>query len=101
MNKKEKLLLHACCGPCSTSVTERLMNDFDVTIFYFNPNIMPKEEYDKRLYELKKFNELSKHNLKVIEGTYDNQKFLELINGLENEKEGGTRCEKCIAYRME
>ena len=100
MNKK-KLLLHSCCGPCSTSVIEKLKNDYDLTIFYYNPNIYPQEEYTKRLEEQKKYIELSKQQIKVIDGEYsDNSLFEKEFIGLEDCKEGGSRCEKCIYLRL-
>ncbi len=96
---KKKLFLHSCCGPCSTVCIERLINDYDVTVFYYNPNIYPFEEYEKRKEEQKK---VCKHfNVPVIDGDYNEEKWLEFVKGLENEKEGGSRCEKCFFYRLE
>ena len=98
---KKKLLLHSCCGPCSTSVIEKLKNDYDLTIFYYNPNIYPQEEYVKRLNEQIKYLKLSKQNIVVIDGKYDDcQIFEKAYQGLETCKEGGTRCEKCIHLRL-
>lgn len=112
-----KILVHACCCPCSTTAIETLENikDFkeriisqiseneyfsneDITIFYYNPNISPKEEYDKRLNELKKFCNLKK--IKVIEGEYDNNIWNELIKGFENCPEKGERCKICYEMRL-
>ncbi len=95
---KRKLLLHSCCGPCSTVVIERLKDDFDLTIFYYNPNIEPKEEFEKRKIEEIK---VCKHfNIPFVEGEYDNEEWLEFVKGLENEREGGARCEKCFYFRL-
>ncbi len=95
---KKKLLLHSCCGPCSTVVIERLKDDFDVTIFYFNPNIEPKEEYEKRKVEQQKVCEF--FNVPFIDYDYDNAGWHKFVEGLENEREGGARCEKCFLFRL-
>lgn len=98
---KKKLLLHSCCGPCSTSVIEKLKDDYDLTIFYYNPNIYPQEEYIKRLTEQKRYLKLSNQNIKVIDGEYtDNELFYERFTGLENCLEGGDRCKVCIFLRL-
>ena len=95
---KKKLLLHSCCGPCSTVVIERLKDDFDVTVFYFNPNIEPKEEYEKRKVEQQKVCEF--FNVPFIDYDYDNAGWHKFVEGLENEREGGDRCEKCFLFRL-
>lgn len=97
--KKKKLLLHSCCGPCSTVCIERLKDDFDLTVFYFNPNIFPREEYEKRKENQKKVCKYFK--IPFIDGDYDEEKWLNFVKGLENEKEGGKRCRKCFYYRLE
>ena len=99
----KKLLLHACCAPCSSAVLERLGNFFDITVFYYNPNITEKNEYAKRVEELKKFiNNFSvKYPIKLIEGNYDVESFFEISKGLEKEKERGARCFKCYELRLE
>ncbi len=94
----KKLLLHSCCGPCSTQVIEELIGKYDLTIFYYNPNIFPFEEYQKRLAEQKRYAKLK--GVKVIEGDYDEEGFLKLAKGLENEKEGGSRCKLCFEIRL-
>ena len=99
LDYRPKLLLHSCCGPCSSSVLELLTKYFDVDIYYYNPNIYPLEEYNKRLGVQKEL--LDKLNIKLIEGNYDYNSFLSIVKGLENEPEGGLRCRKCIAMRME
>lgn len=96
---KPKLLLHACCGICSSSVLERLETYFDITVLFYNPNIYPKEEYDKRYETLKKLITHYEVNLKEI--GYDSDKFDDVSIGLEDEKEGGKRCIKCFNLRLE
>ena len=96
--KRPKLLLHSCCAPCSTACIERLKETFDITVYYYNPNMDTLEEYLARLNEQKRFcNEL---NVKVIDEGYLKEQFDAVINGLENEKEGGKRCEKCFYLRL-
>ena len=95
---RKKLLLHSCCGPCSTAVIERLKEFFDITVFFYNPNIHDKVEYQKRFEEQKKVCEF--YNLSLIEGDYDDFNFFSLVNGKETEKEGGERCHICYAMRL-
>jgi len=98
LSNKPKLLLHACCGVCSSSVIERLEPHFDITILYYNPNIYPYEEYKKRLETQKQL--LSKHdNIKLVELGYLEEEFD--VKGLENEPESGKRCNKCFHIRLE
>ena len=98
-----KLLLHACCAPCSSAVLERLSNFFEITIFYYNPNITEEKEYLKRIEELKKYISLVKYKypISLIHGNYEPQKFFEMAKGLEDEPERGKRCYKCYAMRLE
>ena len=98
-----KLLLHACCAPCSSAVLERLGNYFEVHIFYYNPNITDKDEYDKRVEELKKLISLinPKYKVSLIEGNYEPEKYFEMAKGLELEPERGKRCYKCYELRLE
>lgn len=98
-NIRPSLLLHSCCAVCSSSVIETLIPDFDVTVFYYNPNIMPIEEYQKRLSEQKRY--CKSVNVNLIEGEYDNERFLEIAKGLEAEPEGGRRCRKCFELRLD
>lgn len=96
------MLLHSCCGPCSTSVIDRLKDEYDLTIFYYNPNIYPREEYQKRLAEQQKYVSLIGLDIVVVDGKYDdNADFENHCVGLENEKEGGARCSVCFAYRLD
>ena len=99
---KPKLLLHVCCAPCSSYVLEYLSNYFNITVFYYNPNISSFEEYKKRLNEEKRFVKEYpfKEEISIIDGEYDNERFEEEIKGLENEKEGGARCFKCYRLRL-
>ena len=96
------LLLHSCCGPCSSYVLEVLSQFFNVTVVYYNPNIYPEGEYLKRLSEQRKIIEKMpfKNPVKLMECDYDEQEFLTAAKGYENEREGGARCEKCFLLRM-
>jgi len=100
---KKKLLLHACCAPCSSYVIEYLSEFFDITILYYNPNIDLESEFNYRLSELERFVSLFKtsNKVKVVSLGYNNNDYLEKINGLENEKEGGKRCHICYHLRLE
>ena len=104
INQKQgnKLLLHACCAPCSSYVLEYLTNYFYITILYYNPNIYPKEEFDKRYQELSRLIKDLPHNnsISLIEGRYDYNEFLNIAKGLESVPEGGERCFKCYELRM-
>ena len=95
-----KVLLHACCAPCSAYVCEFLENEgYEITIYFYNPNIFPTEEYEKRKNELIKFCELKNYNL--ILGEEDFNSWNDYIKGLEQEPERGKRCEKCFYFRLE
>ncbi len=101
------LLLHACCGPCSSYTIEYLSQYFNITIFYYNPNIAPEAEYRHRVEEIKRFisefqanHPEMKHPVKFIEGDYHPEKFYAIAHGLENEPEGGKRCRKCFELRL-
>ena len=98
---KKKMLLHSCCGPCSTAVIEKLKEEYNLTIFYYNPNIYPEEEYVKRLEEQKKYILARNFNIKVIDGEYqDANEFLKAFEGMESCPEGGSRCKTCIYLRL-
>ena len=101
--KKVSLLLHSCCAPCSSYVISYLNKYFDITVLYYNPNIYPYEEYLKRKNEqIRLINEMDHvNNLSIIDCDYDNDKYERLIKGLENEKEGGSRCHICYKLRLE
>lgn len=96
------LLLQSCCAPCSSYVLERLTPYFHITIFYYNPNIEPKEEYEKRKEEEKQFitKLKSPNRLDMIDCDYDNEIFHDVVTGLENELEGGARCFRCYDLRL-
>ena len=94
----KKLLLHSCCGPCSTQVIDVLKDDYDITIYYYNPNIDTDEEYQHRLSEQKRYCE--KVGVCVIEDGYDPDKFYSAVRGLEKEREGGARCPVCFRLRL-
>lgn len=98
----KRILLHSCCAPCSSTCIERLTNFFDITILYYNPNIEPHTEYLKRKNEEIRFisEYPSIHKLDLIDCDYDNDKFLEMAKGLENEPERGKRCLRCYNLRM-
>ncbi|MBR1988265.1 MAG: epoxyqueuosine reductase QueH [Clostridia bacterium] len=91
---KPKLLLHCCCAPCSSAVIERISKYFDLTMFYYNPNIYPESEYELRKVE---FNKLG---VKVVDIGYNHDEFLFIAQGKEDEQEGGSRCQVCIASRL-
>jgi len=94
----EKLLLHSCCGPCSTVCIERMKDKYNLTIFYYNPNIEPVEEYEKRKAYQKKV--CDHYGIPYTDFDYDNGAWRKFVEGLENEKEGGARCTKCFYYRL-
>ena len=98
----DTLLLHACCAPCSSACLERLGDYFNISIFYYNPNITEKDEYIKRINEIKKFiSEFkTKYPIKLIEGRYDPNEFFDMAKGLESEPERGSRCYKCYKLRL-
>lgn len=102
-DKAPRLLLQACCAPCSSYVLELLSNYFQITILYYNPNIYPFSEYEKRLGEVRKLIKLikGKNPINIMEVDYDSASFDSISKGLENEKEGGIRCHKCYYLRME
>ncbi len=104
-NRRDKpsLLLHACCAPCSSYVLEYLSNFFEITILYYNPNIYPKEEYQRRLEELKKFLKSCTltHEVKLVETNYLPEEYYHAVEGLEMLGERSNRCYKCYFFRME
>ena len=103
LDGRKTLLLHSCCGPCSSSVLEYLTQYFDVTVLFYNPNIRPEAEYDKRLYWQKRVLEglgLA-DKVPLIAEPWRSEDFSAAVIGLENEPEGGARCGVCIGLRME
>lgn len=101
--EKRRLLLHACCAPCSSYVLEYLTSYFDITVYFYNPNITSREEYEKRLSELYRLVSLMPHEnlIEVVDGDYEPERFLELSRGLETLPEGGARCFSCYRLRLE
>lgn len=97
--RKPKLLLHICCIACGVYVMELLRKDFEVDLYFFNPNIAPKKEYEKRLEEIKKI--ADSKNFKIIIGKYTHKAWLKKIKGHEKDREKGQRCLICYQYRME
>ena len=113
-----KLLLHACCAPCSSYCLEYLRQYFDITVFYYNPNIMRQEEYKKRVEEEKRLiaaynqqveksdftgmnSSVGARKIEIIEGDYDPSYFLSKVKGYESCPEGGERCTICFEMRLE
>lgn len=102
--QRPSLLLHACCGPCASSVLVQLYDFFDITIFYSNSNIYPDKEYERRLAELKaflpRFNQNYHANVKLVEDIYDPQSALKILAPYAKDKEGGHRCQLCYEMRI-
>lgn len=99
MNSRQKLALHSCCGPCSTYVIEYLSEFFDITVFFYNPNIHPKEEYLLRLNEQKRLCKIL--GIEMVDCDYDATGYFEFVKGFENEMEGGKRCALCFEMRLD
>ena len=97
-----RLLLHVCCAPCSSAVLEYLTQYFSITLLYYNPNIAPYEEYQKREAELRRLVSQMEmvHPVELLPCDYDGQAFVEAARGLEKEPEGGKRCEECFRLRL-
>ena len=103
IKERKKLLLHSCCAPCSSSVITFLTKYFDITILYYNPNISPIEEYNKRKEEqIKLINKIDKiGNINIIDCDYDNDIYERKIKGYEKCPERGARCTICFNLRLE
>ena len=99
----KKVLLHSCCAPCSSQVLSRLSDYFNVTVLYYNPNIEPFNEYEKRKEEQKRFIKTFKGKNKIdfLDCDYDNESFKNIAKGYEDAPEGGERCHRCYNLRME
>lgn len=97
---KPRLLLQCCCGPCSSYVLEYLTRYFQVTVLFYNPNIQPREEYDKRLFWLEQVRSRYSGQVELLECQYDGGSFDNMVKGLENEPEGGERCTACFELRL-
>ena len=105
LEKEERvptLLLHSCCAPCSSYVLEYLSQYFEITVFYYNPNIYPESEYSKRIIEQQRLiDELpAKHKISFVAGEYDKDRFYDMAKGLEDAREGGERCMRCYELRL-
>ena len=109
INTPPRLLLHACCAPCSTYCLTQLLTHFDVTLYYANDNITDRAEWEKRLGELNKLVAIvnggnfvipSLRPLKLVVQPFDSDRFFAIARGLENEKEGGARCRECFVLRL-
>lgn len=101
--QKPVLLLQCCCAPCSSAVLERLKEHFSLKLYFYNPNIYPEEEYEKRLAQFDKLlgaEEFSK-GIEILPSVYEPEKFEEAVKDLHNEKEGGARCTQCFILRLE
>lgn len=96
------VLLHSCCGPCSSSVVEYLTQFFDVTLLWYNPNLFPEEEYSKRLAALQELLEKMdlSEKVKILIEPWQSEDYYAVISGVEEEPEGGKRCERCFALRL-
>lgn len=105
LGKEEKapsLLLHSCCAPCSSYVLEYLSNYFEITTFYYNPNIYPESEYTKRILEQQTLiaKMRTRHPISFMAGNYDKDRFYDMARGVEHLKEGGERCFRCYELRL-
>lgn len=102
-NKRPKLLLHVCCAPCSSYVLEYLNKYFEITAYFYNPNISTEKEFDLRARELERFSEVfpMENEARVVIENYDHNEFLALVHGKEDLKEGGARCFDCYRLRLE
>lgn len=103
-NQKPTLLLHVCCGPCSSNVIKELCEHFEITIYYSNSNIYPSDEYQRRFHELLSFIERFNHdfnqNIQVIEDPYNNSEWISHLYPLKDYPEGSVRCRLCYSLRM-
>ena len=105
--RKPTLLLHSCCGPCGAPVIEELISEYTITVFFYNPNITDRDEYDKRKESQIKFIDAYNERpdradtIGFLEGAYERDRFYEEIKGLEGAPEGGARCGKCYRLRLE
>ncbi len=100
LKTKPSLLLHVCCAPCSSGVLDRLVKHFNVTALFYNPNISEQIEYNKRKEEFLKFNKSANYNIKILDTPHNAEHFITVSKGLENEPEGGKRCEECFKLRL-
>ena len=99
---RPRLLLHSCCAPCSSAVLERLTAHFDITVFYYNPNISPESEFIHRVDEQARLIAEMPHEnpITLLRGEYDPERFYAMAKGLEDAPEGGERCTGCFRLRL-
>ncbi|HPA60905.1 MAG TPA: epoxyqueuosine reductase QueH, partial [Clostridia bacterium] len=100
LGRRPSLLLHACCAPCSSAVLERLAQDFDILLFFDNPNLDTLQEHDARAAETVRLLSMMLPCARVIVSPYEPAVFLEAVRGLEHLPEGGARCEACFRLRL-
>lgn len=106
-NVRPKLLVHSCCAPCSSYVLEYLNDYFDITVLYYNPNISPKEEYEKRKAEQIRFiherfsDDNTNNKVSFMDCDYESEKYTKIAKSLEKEPEGGKRCVECFKLRLD
>ena len=101
LSNKPTLLLHSCCGPCSTQVIDYLKDYFEITVFYYNPNIEPLEEYlHGKKEQIRFLEEYKEAKIQFLDCDYDNETFKRVAKGLEKVPEGGARCNNCFYLRM-
>ena len=100
--ERPRLLLHVCCAPCSTACLERLTEAFDLTCYYYNPNIAPEAEFDRRFAELVRLTGQMPlvQTPALIRGEYESERFEAIAQGLEDQPEGGDRCTACYRLRL-
>ena len=98
LGEKKKLLLHSCCAPCSSACIEKLKSVFDITVYYYNPNLDTEKEFNLRAEEQQRLCDIL--SIKCVVEKFDKAEFLDAVNGLEKEKEGGARCVKCFDLRL-
>ncbi|MEG1528360.1 MAG: epoxyqueuosine reductase QueH [Clostridia bacterium] len=104
LTTRPKLLLHSCCAPCTSAVIESLVDHFDITLYFYNPNILPQEEYLLRLTCLQKFiiefNLANNSQVKLVVPEYDQSQYFSTVADIKQEKEGGSRCQACLTLRL-
>lgn len=98
---RKKLLIHSCCAPCSSYVLDYLKAYFDITVLFYNPNMIDQEEFDKRYLEQEKIIAVLDANIHLVKVAYDSQVFYEAVKGYEDLEEGQERCEKCFNLRLD
>jgi predicted adenine nucleotide alpha hydrolase (AANH) superfamily ATPase len=99
--EKKSLLIHSCCAPCSSYVLEYLHTYFNITVLFYNPNMIDEDEFEKRYGEQVRINAAISEDIKLIKIPFESSVFYDAIKGLEEHKEGGLRCEACFKLRLE